>query len=267
MAGPGASAQSSSSEARALDAASAASSSTSARATKIAAAGTLGRAPHRTRPGRLRSAWLSLEIAALYVALPLALAHAILSYRVALFVLLPPLLAMFLLILLLDRDFSLRRELTSRAGAASLASIVVTAAVAGAIIGYGVSELMPTRFLEMVRERPQVWERVMLLYPFLSVLPQEIAYRTFFFHRYGPLFGANRAALVVVNAVLFGFAHLLFANWLAVAGTFAAGLLFAWRYDRTRSFWAVWFEHTLWGWLVFTIGLGGFFFSGVPNLR
>jgi hypothetical protein len=42
-------------------------------------------------------------------------------------------------------------------------------------------------------------------------------------------------------------------------------MLLAYRYEATRSFWAVWIEHTLWGWLVFTIGLGGYFFTGVSN--
>ena len=46
---------------------------------------------------------------------------------------------------------------------------------------------------------------------------------------------------------------------------FIGGALFAWRYERSRSFWAVWVEHVLWGWLVFTVGLGVFFFTGVAN--
>jgi hypothetical protein len=43
----------------------------------------------------------------------------------------------------------------------------------------------------------------------------------------------------------------------------ATGLLFALRYALTRSFWAVYLEHALWGALVFTVGLGRFFFTGV----
>jgi uncharacterized protein len=42
----------------------------------------------------------------------------------------------------------------------------------------------------------------------------------------------------------------------------ASGLLFALRYAVTRSLRAVYLEHTLWGGLVFTVGLGRFF-SGV----
>jgi uncharacterized protein len=116
----------------------------------------------------------------------------------------------------------------------------------------------------LASERPGRWLKIMTLYPFTSVLAQEFVYRVFFFHRYGPLF-SNRWLLIAANALAFGFAHILFRNWIAVAGTLAGGVLFAWRYERTRSFWAVWTEHTLWGWLVFTVGLGIYFFTGVNN--
>ena len=48
--------------------------------------------------------------------------------------------------------------------------------------------------------------------------------------------------------------------------TAAAELLFAMRYAATRSYWAVVLEHTLWGWLVFTTGLGRYVFTGVSNI-
>lgn len=106
----------------------------------------------------------------------------------------------------------------------------------------------------------------MLLYPLLSVPVQELAYRTFFFHRYGPLFGTGRASLILTNGILFGFAHIVFGNTVAIFGSMVIGALLAYRYEATRSLWAVWLEHTLWGWLVFTVGLGHFFFTGVSNI-
>ena len=69
-----------------------------------------------------------------------------------------------------------------------------------------------------------------------------------------------------LNGLLFGFAHIVVASEVAVIGTVLGGFLFAIRYAWTRSFWAVFIEHTIWGWLIFTIGLGRFFFSGVSNL-
>jgi hypothetical protein len=52
-----------------------------------------------------------------------------------------------------------------------------------------------------------------------------------------------------------------------VFGTMAVGVLLAARYGTTRSFWAVFIEHTLWGALVFTVGLGRYFFTGVGVLN
>ncbi len=94
----------------------------------------------------------------------------------------------------------------------------------------------------------------MLLYPLISVAAQELVYRTFYFHRYGPLFGEQRWLGILLNGLLFGFAHIVVGTQFAIAATCASGLLFALRYSATRSFWAVFVEHTLWGWLVFTVG-------------
>ncbi|MEO1282283.1 MAG: CPBP family glutamic-type intramembrane protease, partial [Pseudomonadota bacterium] len=88
----------------------------------------------------------------------------------------------------------------------------------------------------------------------------------FFFHRYGVLFAGLPWVMIILNGMLFGVAHMLFGNWVAVVGTGIIGCLLAYRYASTRSLWAVVIEHTLWGWLVFTVGLGGFFFTGISNM-
>jgi len=95
---------------------------------------------------------------------------------------------------------------------------------------------------------------------------QELVYRTFFFHRYGALFGRAWWLAILLNGALFGLGHIVIGTELAVYGTMATGTLFAYRYAVTRSFWAVFIEHTLWGALVFTVGLGRFFFAGVGIL-
>lgn len=229
----------------------------------ISAAGSLAR-PHAVAvPGQRRSLRLATEIAVLYLAMPIITLHLVLGYRLPLFTVLPGLVIVFAGILVLDRSFSFRRELSSGFRPRHLIWILATFLVLGGIVAFVVSELMPSQFLAMPRERTAIWQRVVTFYPLLSVIPQEIAYRTFFFHRYGPLFRHHRWALIGINGLLFGFGHVLFGNWLAVAGTALTGMIFAYRYERTRSLWAVFIEHTLWGWLVFTVGLGGYFFTGI----
>ena len=167
-----------------------------------------------------------------------------------------------LAILLWDRTFdrrflvrlegSLPREV-GRVGAIWLAAVVLlTPAVALAA---------PDEFLQMPRERPRLWVAIMLLYPLLSVYPQEVIFRAFFFHRYGPILG-DSARLIAVNALAFGLAHAMFRNGIAVGMTTVGGALFAWTYWRTRSIPLVCLEHALYGCFVFTVGLGEYFYTG-----
>lgn len=121
--------------------------------------------------------------------------------------------------------------------------------------------LRPDTFLSLPRERPELWVRIMILYPLLSVWPQELIYRAFFYHRYTPLFGQGRL-YTVMSATMFGYMHILFLNWVAVAMTFIGGLLFASDYRRNRSLALVCLEHSLYGCLIFTVGLGLYFYTG-----
>lgn len=232
---------------------------------QLAAGGTLPRSAPVAAPGVARRARLVAEIAALFVLAPIGLVLATYGLRIPLFVSLPPLLLCFAAVLALDRSFRLRRELTVGVTPDDLVSIAVVFAVAALVVSAFVQKFLPAVFLSMPTQRPRTWLTVITLYPLLSVAAQELVYRTFFFHRYGPLFGANRWLAVVTNGLLFGFAHIVFYNWVAILGTAASGTLFAWRYTETRSFWAVWLEHSLYGILIFTVGLGGYFFTGIAN--
>jgi hypothetical protein len=210
--------------------------------------------------------WRVAEMALLYVAAPFAVDQAVHREGIPVFIALLPVLAVILMFLSVDRTFSLRRELTRGFSLRQLFYILLTFAVGGGIVATYVAQYHPELFLEFPRNRPETYTRIMLLYPLMSVLVQELVYRTFFFHRYGVLFGSWWWAAILLNGVLFGLGHVVIGTPLAVYGTMATGALFAWRYAMTRSFWAVFIEHTLWGALVFTVGLGRYFFTGVGVL-
>ncbi len=227
----------------------------------FAAGGTIGTG---AAPSEARRLQLWTEFAVVYIALPVLMRTAVFDYRVPLFYALPPVLAAFLAFLHFDRSYSLKKELARRPGLSTLGSILLTFVLGSLVVAALVAAIIPDRLFALASERPGLWAKIMTLYPFTSVLPQEFAYRVFFFHRYGVLF-RSRWSLILANGLVFGFGHILFRNWIAVGGTFLIGLLLAWRYERTRSFWAVYFEHVLWGWLVFTVGLGVYFFTGIKN--
>jgi membrane protease YdiL (CAAX protease family) len=120
--------------------------------------------------------------------------------------------------------------------------------------------LHPERFFVFPTERPVTWMVVMVLYPVLSALPQEFIFRTFFFHRYGD-FMSLRYAPIVTSALAFGFVHIIYDNWWAVGLGFLGGLLFGITYARTKSLFWVTVEHAIYGCLVFTIGMGDYFYE------
>lgn len=124
--------------------------------------------------------------------------------------------------------------------------------------------LVPEQWLALPRRLPDLWLRVMLLYPILSALPQEVLFRLLFFRRYGWLFPEPRIALPV-NAAVFALGHLMYWNWPALVLTFAGGWIFAWAYLR-GGFWSAVVLHAAAGAIVFTTGLGTFFYHGaVPD--
>lgn len=113
----------------------------------------------------------------------------------------------------------------------------------------------------LVKRSPLLWAAVMVLYPLLSVYPQELLYRAFFFHRYQPLFGSGWGTLLA-SALAFGFVHIIFGNWLAVALCVMGGLLFSLTYHASGSLLLACLDHALFGNFIFTIGLGRFFYHG-----
>ena len=125
----------------------------------------------------------------------------------------------------------------------------------------GVWWFSPEKLFSFPRRAPAFWALVMLLYPVMSVYPQTVIYRVFICHRYSALF-ASPLRLILASAVAFAFVHIIFRNPIAVTFTFVGGLLFAWRNLETRSALTSAFEHSLYGCLMFTVGLGQNFYRG-----
>lgn len=186
--------------------------------------------------------------------------------KIPIFVVLLPVLFIAAFLLLIDPTFRLRDELRRGLGWRNALSIVLIFLIMGGAATWWIQTYHPAWFLEFPTNRPETYKRIMIAYPIFSVAAQELLYRPFFFHRYGALFGTQAWLIVIVNGLLFGYAHIVMGSTFAVAATALGGLILAARYAMTRSFWAVFIEHTLWGWLVFTIGLGRYFFTGVSNV-
>nr|WP_111297829.1 CPBP family intramembrane glutamic endopeptidase [Paracoccus saliphilus] len=205
-------------------------------------------APHR---------WLRVEFAALYLGAPLA---------IALF--LPPdrlftALAVFSLagmgLLWLTGGFRWRVLVRGwrRMPAWELLAIAAATAAAGWLI---LSLTRPEALFALPLHRPQMLLVIWALYPLVSALPQELIFRPLFFHRYGAILPQGQAA-IALNASVFAFAHLMYWSWIVALMTFVGGWIFARAYQR-HGFPAAWALHALAGNILFTVGMGAYFYTG-----
>lgn len=160
-----------------------------------------------------------------------------------------------------EHGYSLRADWNARALDAATLRTILKRFIPCALVLFAFTWLViPSRLFNLPLQRPQMWLLVMLLYPLLSVPPQEIVFRSFFMQRYADLFTPSR--LRIASAVAFGWAHLVLLNPVAVIFSAFGGLLFAHTYEKTRSLAVVCFEHALYGCTIFTIGLGFYFYHG-----
>lgn len=120
----------------------------------------------------------------------------------------------------------------------------------------------PELFLALLLSNPWLWLAVILFYPLFSAFVQEILFRNFFFHRYAKLFKKRPLSLITANALVFAYVHIVFENWLAVVLTFFGGFLFAHTYLKSRSTLLSAIEHSLYGDLLYILGLGYYFYHG-----
>ncbi|WP_246849101.1 CPBP family intramembrane glutamic endopeptidase [Aquimarina sp. U1-2] len=123
------------------------------------------------------------------------------------------------------------------------------------ITGSYVFLLAPETLFSVLLKRPELWFIILFVYTFLSVWPQEIIYRTFFYERYRELV-QNKWLFILINAVLFSLAHLFLRSFMVQLFTFVGGLLFAYTYQKTKSTTLVSIEHALYGNWLFTVGMG-----------
>jgi len=206
-----------------------------------------------------RLLWLLLELTLVFVVVPV-----LFYYRV-----LPNLPIPFLVIVAVaawivlrhDPSFSSSRLFNRQGLVEHLAPVLLRTALLCALLGVAVWRFVPQLLFSLLKSSPLLWVAIMLLYPLLSVYPQELIFRAYFFHRYQPLFGAGWL-MIAASALAFGFVHIIFGNWLSVVLSAAGGVLFGMTYLQSGSLLLACVEHALFGNFIFTIGLGQFFYHG-----
>lgn len=210
--------------------------------------------------------YLGVEFAVLFALLPFMLAFRPPGSGIFLFLWIAA--AVCTLLLVRDPTFDRRRFWNWEGVRAQLGRVLGLFAV-GAVLGVvGTWLFVPERLFAFPLERTRLWLAVMMLYPVLSVVPQNVVYRAFMFHRYQRLLpeqwsaSRQRWAMIAASAAAFSWAHVVFWNVFALGVTLIGGVLFAYTYERSRSVAAATLEHALYGCGLFTVGLGVYLYHG-----
>lgn len=205
---------------------------------------------------------LLAEFSLLFLALPVFLYFTRQDIAPYLLLFLITILAWCLLLLLSDKRFKRFRFWNLDKLKEHLPYVFKTFSVAAGVIVVASWYFTPEWLFKLPQDKTLIWLALLVIYPLFSAWPQEIIFRTFLFHRYKKVF-ASKKLRILISASVFALAHLMFANWIAVAGSFVAGLVFALTYVHSRSTLLVAIEHSLWGIWLFTAGLGVHFDSSM----
>ncbi|MEO1021996.1 MAG: CPBP family intramembrane glutamic endopeptidase [Bacteroidota bacterium] len=206
----------------------------------------------------LRKALLILEFISLFIALPLVFYFDVLPVPKI------PALVVFtlfcLVILVTDRTFETSALLKWEVEASYIRVMLIRFGLAFVLLLVATWVFLPDQLFIIPRERPQLWLIIMVFYPLVSALPQELIYRSYFFHRFKPIFSRSWI-LMMASIACFSFLHIIYDNAVALIFTAVGGYLFTKTYQDTKSLLAASLEHALYGCAVFTVGLGGFFYE------
>jgi uncharacterized protein len=205
--------------------------------------------------------YLSIEFFSLFILLPVTLLLFRTSMRRMVIPILLAVCIMILILLLFDRSFDKKRLWKAKDFFKHLKPVIKRLIIGGVVLAILVYVLNRFAFFILPQKNFRFWLIILVLYPLVSAYPQEIIYRLFFFHRYKSIFKRNRE-MVIFSGFSFGFAHLFFFNFWALILSTIGGILFANTYLKSDSVIITSIEHGLWGDLIFTLGLGVYFYSG-----
>jgi membrane protease YdiL (CAAX protease family) len=201
---------------------------------------------------------LIIELTILYIAFPLFVAFN--PWKIPLFlILLTAGIGVFLL-LRYDKTFYNTLFINWKEGKTIIRQGLIIFFISTGVMIALIYLIDPDKAFYLIRYRWWFLIIISIFYPIFSVIPQSLIYRALFFHRYDKLF-SNPYLKIVISAVFFSFAHILYKNWLVLLLAFVAGLIFSWHYYKSKSIAMNVIEHSLYGVCLFGSGLGYFFVS------
>ncbi len=205
---------------------------------------------------QLKVTYFSLEFILLFIGIPLFLFYgADLLHPSSVLV---PLLILVFMVLAFTKNFRWKELYDFPITWAEVITHLLIAFVVSMILLSWVFFFDQKNLFNLPRGNLKVWLMLSTFYPVFSAYVQEVIFRTFIFRRYKRLFGRGWL-LIFASAGVFSFAHIFYYHPVSMVLTFILGFYLAIIYRKTKSVLFVAFLHGLYGNMVFTIGLGHYF--------
>jgi len=125
------------------------------------------------------------------------------------------------------------------------------------LVGF-VLVFIPGELFNLPKNNWKIWIAICFFYPVFSVFAQEIIFRTFIFKRYVLLFN-KPIYFILASGISFSFAHIFYYSHISILTTFILGIYLASVYLKTKSVLFTSLIHGILGDVVFTIGMGQYF--------
>lgn len=195
------------------------------------------------------------EITVIYIGLPLLYWFDYIPFHKAI-----PLFLVFLVYLyILIKDKKFNRKIFWLNSFRNWSQMIIRVTVFFVLSVIVVIIFMPENLFIIPRTNPLLFILIFIFYPVWSAYPQELIYRAYFYHRFSSVLKNERIS-IMINALLFSFSHVIFNNWIAIVVTFFGSLLFSYIYKKSNSLMVTFIEHALYGNIIFTVGLGKYFY-------
>lgn len=160
-----------------------------------------------------------------------------------------------LLLLCLDQNFDKKTFLQLRCRKNHLLMIIWRFGLSSAGILSLILIFSPGSFSQVPFNKPLTWVAFSIWYLLMSVIPQELLFRAYLFHRYRFLF-KGKLPLIVISTLTFAFSHIVYGNYFALGLTLIGGYFFSVTYQKSRSLLITVAEHLMYGMLIFLSGVG-----------
>ena len=199
-----------------------------------------------------------MEIIILYISLPLLLLFY--NSHLPVILVLFPLGIVTYFFLRHDKTFDNNLFSNWQEGKKQLKPVLIVFVISALIMFVIIKIISPSHLFYLIKEKPFLLLMISIFYPVFSVIPQSLAYRALFFHRYAQLF-PGKWFQIIVSALLFSFGHILYKNYLVLMLTFVGGIIYSYHYLKSKSLIFSILEHSIYGIWLFASGLGMFFIN------